>query len=95
MPHAKHINQMLLGDVIFLVNVSLQSGENVPLLDDILSTTTFYLKESLIGNTIGICQGFPVFGRNSKVFKFLSEDYDRLLAEEWILRGRRASKVRR
>ena len=40
-PHAQHVYQVLLCQVVFFVHVPLQSGENIALFEKDLATLTF------------------------------------------------------
>lgn len=84
---------MLFSDVVFLVNVALQRGEDISLLHDILSASTFDVEKGLVGVSVFVGSGSGVNWGYGKVFELLSEDDDGLLAEQWVLRSGR-TKVR-
>lgn len=92
-PHAQHINEMLFGDVILLVDVPLQCGENVPLVQQIVSALPFQIQQSIIGNPVGIRRSVSVLWRYGKVLKLFAKNYDRLLRQQRVL-GRRGTEVR-
>jgi len=40
-PHAEHINQVLLGNIVFFVHISLQSREYVALFNEVVTRPAF------------------------------------------------------
>lgn len=78
---------MLFSDVVFLVNVALQRGEDISLLHDILSASTFDVEKGLVGVSVFVGSGGGVLWGYGKVFELLPEDDDGLLAEQRVLRG--------
>jgi len=47
--HAQHINEVLFGNVVLLVDVALQRSEDVSFLHDVLTASTFHVEEGLVG----------------------------------------------
>ena len=92
-PHTQHIDEVLLSDIVLLVDIALQRGENVSFLHDILSTSTFDVEEGCVGNAVFVGGCVTALWRYSKILEFLSEHDDGLFAEKGILGGR-GTKVR-
>lgn len=36
-PHAKHVNEMLLSDIVLFVDVTLECSKNIPFFDEVVS----------------------------------------------------------
>jgi hypothetical protein len=77
-PHAEHINEMLLSNVILLVNVALQSSEDVAFLHEVFPAFPFDLEQAFVGDPIGVCRDFSVFRRYRKVFQLFPKNDDGL-----------------
>lgn len=76
---------MLLGDIILLADIALQSGEDVTFMQEIFSTLTFDIKQFIISNAVGVGSSLSVLRRDREVFKFFSEDNDSLLGQKGVL----------
>lgn len=78
LPHAQHINQMLLRNIILFMDIALQGSEDIPLLDNALTTSPFDFEKCWVRNAVLIGQCLTVLWRNGEVLKFLPENYDGL-----------------
>lgn len=93
LPHAQHVNEVLLGDIIFLVHIALQRSEDVSFLHDIVSASTFYVEKGLVGDAVFVSGCATAPWGYSEIFEFFSKYDDGLFAEKRVLRGGR-TKVR-
>lgn len=71
---------MLLSDVVFLVNVALQGGEDISFLHDILPASTLYVEKGYVGDTLFVGGCIAVIWGYSEIFEFFSKHDDGLLA---------------
>lgn len=78
---------MLLSDIVLLMNVTLQGGEDIAFLHDTLSTPVLNLKKRLVGNAVLVGRSVAILWGDSEVLKFFSEYDNGLLVEEWVLRS--------
>lgn len=92
-PHAKHVDQVLLREVILLVDVALKRGEDVSFVKEVLAAIPLEVEQRIVRDASRVRCFLPILRRNREVFKLLAEDDDCLLREEWVL-GRRWTKVR-
>ena len=92
-PHAKHIYQMLLSNIVFLVHISLQSCEYVAFFNQIVTRPAFDVQHLVIGDAMLICCSTTTLGWNRKVFKLLPKNDYCLLGKQWVL-GRGGTKLR-
>lgn len=86
-PHAQHINEVLLGDIVLLVNVALQRSEDVSFLHDILSASTFYVEKGWVGDALFVGGCVAALWGYSEIFEFLSKYDDGLFGQKWVLSG--------
>lgn len=86
-PHAQHINEVLLGDIVLLVNVALQRSEDVSFLHDILSASTFYVEKGWVGDALFVGGRIAALWGYSEIFEFLSKYDDGLFGQKWVLSG--------
>ena len=89
-PHAEHVDQVLLGEVVLLVDVALEGGEDVALVEEVLATVALEVEQRLVGDAARVGALGAVLGRDGEVLELLAEDDDRLLRQERVLRRRRA-----
>lgn len=83
---------MLLSDIVFLVNIPLQCSEDVPLLDQVVSTFALDVKELVVRLAVRICAcATGIVGRYGEIFQFFTEDDDGLLGVQGILRRERVA----
>lgn len=88
-PHAQHINEVLFGNVVLLVDVALQRSEDVSFLHDVLTASTFHVEEGLVGIALFIGSCVAVLWGDGEIFQFFSKYDNGLFAQEWVLRGGR------
>lgn len=99
-PHAQHVDEMLLGDVVLAVDVPLQRGEDALPPQERIPTVHLELEQRLIGLAVLIRSSnlsalliaedrqsilHRSLGWNGKVLELLSKDDDGLLQEERVL----------
>jgi hypothetical protein len=95
-PHAKHVDEMLLGDVVLAVDVSLQGGEDASSAKESVSTVDFELQERGVrfsclvrSRKFGVeVRRVRTLWRDGKVLELFTEDDDGLLEEERVLHVR-------
>lgn len=76
---------MLLGHVVFLVDIALEGGEYVALFEELEPTLSFEIEETFVRYSVFIYLYVLGGRRNGKVFELLAKNDDSLLGEEWIL----------
>jgi hypothetical protein len=86
---------MLLSNVIFLIDVTLESSENISLLHEVFTALALDLEQGLVCNSVFVRRRLAVFGWYREIFEFFSEDNDGLLRKKGILRGLRSKIGRR
>ena len=90
-PHAEHIDEMLFGDIVLAIDVTLESGEDARSGEEGISAIDLELKESLIRQSSFIRGGFVVGGGggtlrgDGEVLEFFAEDDDGLFVKEGVL----------
>lgn len=78
-PHAQHINKMLFGDVILLVDVPLERSKDVTLMKKMVSALSLQLEERLIRDPVSVGSGLSIFRGYGEILQLLTEDDNRLL----------------
>lgn len=85
-PHAEHIDEMLLGQIILLVHIPLQRREDGLSLGQRFAALPLHLAELLVGHSRGHLRARQRSGDgDGKVLEFLAEDDDGLFGEEGVL----------
>ena len=87
-PHAKHVDQVLLREVILLVDVALKRGEDVSFVKEVFAAIPLEVEQRIVRDASRVRCFLPILRRNREVFKLLAEDDDRLLGQERVLRRR-------
>lgn len=90
LPHAQHVNEVLLRNVVLLVNIPLKRSKYISLLHDVLPASTLYLEEGGVGDALFVGGCAIILWRYSEIFEFFSKHDDGLFAQKWVLRGGRA-----
>lgn len=85
---------MLLREVILLVHVALQRGEDVPFVEEVITALPLKVEQRVVRDATRIRCLLALLWRDGEVLELLAEDDDRLLGQEWILR-RRGPKIGR
>ena len=85
-PHTKHVDEMLLRNVVFLVDITLERRKYTLLLEQHLTTLALQVQKGFIGVPTFVGQGVRFFGRDGKVLKLLPQNDDSLFREERVLR---------
>ena len=93
-PHAQHVDKVLLRYIILLVNIALQCGEDVALMEQVVATLALQIEEGLVRYPVAICDRAAILRRDRKVLKLFAEYNNSLLGQEGVL-GWRRPKVRR
>jgi len=81
---------MLLGHIILLVNVALQSREDIALVHEVCAALPFDVDQRLVCDAMLVRRSFAVFWGYRKVLEFFPKNDDSLFCEERVLRGGRA-----
>lgn len=92
-PHAKHINQMLLSNIVLLIHIPLQCCENIPLAHKIIPRPPLNLCQRLSREPILLNLCRAILRWNREILKFLSKNDNCLLGYQWVLRRGRTGKV--
>lgn len=77
---------MLLREVILLVHVALQRGEDVPFVEKVITALPLKVEQRVVRDATRIRCLLALLWRDGEVLKLLAEDDDRLLGQERILR---------
>ena len=85
---------MLLREVVLLVHVPLQRGEDVALVEEVLAAAALELEQRVVGDAPHVRRLLPALGRDREVLELLAEHDDRLLRQQRVLR-RGGAKVER
>lgn len=91
-PHAQHVNQVLLRDVVFLIDIALQRRKDVALVQQKLAAFPLQVKKRVVCNTVAIRCCRSLLGWNGEILEFLAEYNNGLLCQQGIL-GLRRTKV--
>lgn len=107
--HAKHVDQVLLGDVVLLVDVALERREDLSTAKQALAGDPLEPEQLAISVTLDVGPRLSVRGRDDKVLELLAENDDALFEQkrvgwrvvpgarldERVLGGEQAARVRR
>jgi hypothetical protein len=85
-PLTKHIDQMLLRNVVLLVHIPLQRRKDLPPLQQPLPCHHLQLPQTLVRDPIHVRPRLASPRRDHKVLELLAEDDDALLVEERVRR---------
>lgn len=77
---------MLLRNVVLLVDIALERGEDVTLVEEKVSASALNIQQGIVRDATRVRRRFAVFGWDGEVLKLFTEDDDRLFREEGILR---------
>lgn len=78
---------MLLRNVVLLVNVPLESSEDVTLLHEVLAAVPLDGKQTLVRKSVCVCHCISTLGRDGEVLELLAQHDDRLFGQQRILCG--------
>lgn len=84
---------MLLSNIILLIHIPLQCGENIPLAHKIIPRPPLNLYQRLSREAILLDLRRAIFGWNREILEFLTKNDDCLLGYQWVLRRGRTRKV--
>lgn len=79
---------MLLGEVVLLVHVALQRGEDVPLVEEVIAALPLEVEQRVVRDTARVGSLLAFLRRDGEILELLAEDDDRLLGQERVLRRR-------
>lgn len=83
-PHAQHIDQVLFGYIILLVDVTLEGGKDLPPTEETFAGNAFQLAEFLVPVALGIGPRLTALDGNHKVLELFPEDNNALLVKEGV-----------
>ena len=86
-PHTQHVNKMLLGNIVFLVHVPLQRGEDILFIHEVIARSPFNVRQWLVRQPILVSRSVCFFGWDGKVLELLSKYNNGLLREKRVLRS--------
>lgn len=86
-PHAQHVNQMLLCNIVLLIHIPLQCCEDILLLEQVPTTLALQLEQLVVREPRVVRARARAARRDSEVFQLLAEYDDSLLRKQGVRLG--------